>query len=76
MQGFSWASQPEHCLDPQRQEWAKLPSLDTRQAMTTWPSVLGVTEVRERSPSLLLSLVNKYQDDSREERLAHPMLTL
>lgn len=51
---LSWASHPGLCLDPQRGEWATLASLDSRKA-----SVLGVAEVRERSPSLLLSLVSK-----------------
>lgn len=41
------ASHPGHRLGPQRGQWAKLPRLDSRKA-----SVLGVTKVQERSPSL------------------------
>lgn len=74
--GFPWAKHTEGCLDPPQGEWAKLHGLDSCKAVTAWPSVLGVTEVQERSPSLLLSLVNKYQDYSGEESVAHPMLTL
>lgn len=51
-------------------------SLGFWKAETMRPGVQDVTEVPERSSSLLLSSVSKYQDCSREERIALPVLTL